>query len=140
MCEMHRGGAARTLPLLHAAKLTTTQLAAMEFVFDPRTISAVASHVGLSRPAASQMIHKLAGRGLIRRSESATDRREKTVVVTAKGNTLLEKISSARAARFAASISVLSPPVARRLKKALREAALQLEKTHKKSKRQTKAK
>ena len=83
--EMHRFDAGRTLPLLHAAKLTTPQLAALEFVFERRTISAVASYLGLSRPATSQMIHKLVRRGLVRRFEGATDRREKAVVLTPKG-------------------------------------------------------
>jgi DNA-binding MarR family transcriptional regulator len=125
--EMHRFDAGRTLPLLHAQKLTTPQLAALEFVFELRTISAVASYLGLSRPATSQMIHKLVRRGLIRRSEGATDRREKAVVLTAKGRALLEKIASARTARFAASVASLPPRTANRLKGALREAVTHLE-------------
>jgi len=75
--ELHRFDAGRTLPLLHSAKLTTPQLAALEFVFELRTISSVASYLGLSRPATSQMVHKLVRRGLIRRSEGSVDRRER---------------------------------------------------------------
>ena len=120
--EVHRFDAGRTLPLLHAAKLTTPQLAALEFVFERRTISAVASYLGLSRPATSQMIDKLVRRGLIRRSEGAIDRREKAVVLTAKGKALLKKIAAARSARFAKSVSVLPRRSASRLKGALREA------------------
>ena len=126
--EMHRCDAGRTLPLLHAAKLTTPQLAALEFVFDPHTISSVASYLGLSRPATSQMIHKLVRRGLVRRSEGATDRRQRTVVLTAKGKALLTRISSARAARFASSISILPVRSATRLRSALREAVRQMDK------------
>jgi DNA-binding MarR family transcriptional regulator len=120
--EMHRFDAGRTLPVLHAQKLTTTQLAALEFVFEGRTISAVASYLGLSRPATSQMIDKLVRRGLIRRSESADDRREKAVVLSAKGRALLKKVSSARSARLAKSVAVLPKGPANRLKGALREA------------------
>lgn len=127
--EMHRFDAGRTLPLLHAAKLTTPQLAAMEFVFERRTISAVASYLGLSRPATSQMIHKLVRRGLVRRSEGAADRREKAVALTPKGRMLLEQIAAARAARFAGSVSVLPKRVAIRLKGALREAVWHMEKS-----------
>ena len=126
-----------TLPLLQAAKLTTPQLAALEFVFEPRTISAVASYLGLSRPATSQMIHKLVGRSLVKRSESTTDRRQKSVVVSARGSALLGKVASARAARFAASISALSPPAAARLKSALRQAAVEMEKARTVFKRRT---
>jgi DNA-binding MarR family transcriptional regulator len=122
MGDMHRFDAGRTLPLLHAQKLTTTQLAALEFVLEGRTISTVASYLGLSRPATSQMIQKLVRRGLIRRSEGVTDRREKAVALTAKGQALLKKIAAARAARFAKSVSVLPTRSANRLKGALREA------------------
>ena len=126
--EMHRCDAGRTLPMLHAAKLTAPQLAALEFVSGPRTISDVASFLGLSLPAASQMIHKLVRRGLVRRSESVSDRRKKSVILSARGKALLEKIALARAARFAPSISVLPPRAAARLKGALRETVWQLEK------------
>jgi MarR family transcriptional regulator, organic hydroperoxide resistance regulator len=127
--EMHRHDAGRTLPLLHAAKLTTTQLAALEFVSDPRSISDVASFLGLSLPATSQMIHKLVRRGLVRRSESVSDRREKTVLLGARGKILIEKISSARATRFAASISLMPPRSVARLKGALQEAVRHIEKS-----------
>jgi DNA-binding MarR family transcriptional regulator len=137
--ETHRHDAGRTLPLLHAAKLTAPQLAALEFVSGPRTISAVASFLGLSLPATSQMIQKLVHRGLVRRSESVSDRREKTVVLSARGKALLEKISTARAARFAASISVLPARSATRLKSAVREAVLQMEKTGKTAKKPAKS-
>jgi len=116
------------LPLLHNAKLTTPQLAALEFVFERRTISTVASYLGLSRPATSQMIHKLVRRGLVRRSEGAADRREKTVELTTKGRLLLEQVAAARSARFAESVSVLPKRVVQRLKGALREAVGHMEK------------
>jgi len=136
--EAARLDAGHTLALLHAGKLTGTQLAALEFVFEPRTISAVASYLGLSRPAASQMIHKLVRRGLVKRFEGAVDRRAKNVVLSARGSALIEKVASARAARFAASISELSPQAARRLKGALRDAAIQLEKARMTAKKRTK--
>jgi MarR family transcriptional regulator, organic hydroperoxide resistance regulator len=127
MGEMHWFDAGRALPLLHAANLTTTQLAALEFVFERRTISAVASYLGLSRPATSQMVDKLVRRGLVRRSEGAADRREKAVMLTAKGQVLLKKIAAARSARFAKSVSVLPKRAAIRLKGALREAVRHME-------------
>jgi DNA-binding MarR family transcriptional regulator len=118
---MHRYDAGRTLPLMHAAKLTTPQLGVLEFVCVPRTVSAVALHVGLSRPATSQMIDKLVRRRLIRRSEGIADRREREIVLSARGKALLERIAAARAARFDASLSVLPGQVAARLEAALAE-------------------
>jgi len=135
--EMHRFDAGRTLPLLHSAKLTTPQLAALEFVFERRTISTVASYLGLSRPATSQMIHKLVRRGLVRRSEGAADRREKAVVLTPKGRLQLQQIAAARTARFAESVSVLPKRVVNRLKGALREAVWHMEKAASERKRGT---
>ncbi len=111
---MHRYDAGRTLPILYAAKLTTPQVAALEFVRVPRTISVVAVHAGLSRPAASQLVEKLVRRHLVRRSEGAVDRREKEVVLSAAGKSLVERIAVARAARFDASLGVLPPRIAAR--------------------------
>ena len=128
LSEMHRHDAGRTLPLMHAAKLTTPQLAVLEFVCVSRTVSAVAIHVGLSRPATSQMINKLVHRQLVRRSEGVPDRREKALLLSAKGVALLGRISAARAARFEASLAVLSPRAAARLRRALEETVAELDK------------
>jgi DNA-binding MarR family transcriptional regulator len=125
---MHRYDAGRTVPLLHAAQLTTPQLAVLEFVRVPRTVSAVAVHLALSRPATSQMIGKLVHRHLVRRSEGPKDRREKAVLLSAKGAALLERIARARAARFDASLAVLSSPVAAKLAVTLGEVVEELDK------------
>ena len=128
LSQMHRYDAGRTLPLMHAAKITTPQLAVLEFVRVARTISSIAVHVGLSRPATSQMINKLAHRRLVRRSEGAVDRREKAVVLTARGSALLDRISAARSARFQASLAALPPQASARFRGALREVIAALDK------------
>ena len=124
--EMHRYDAGRTLPLLHAAQVTTPQLAVLEYVHVPRTVSAVAEHVGLSRPATSQMINKLVERRLVRRSEGRVDRREKVVVITALGDQLLARVAAARTKRFHASLAHLSAAAASDLKGALLRALAEL--------------
>ena len=53
---MHRYDAGRALPILCAAKLTTPQLAVLEFTREHYTVSAVATCLGLSQPATSQLI------------------------------------------------------------------------------------
>jgi DNA-binding MarR family transcriptional regulator len=128
MGAMHRYDAGRTLPLMHAAKLTTPQLAVLEFVRRPRTVSAVAVHVGLSRPAASQMIDKLVRRQLVLRSEGHVDRRERAVELSAKGKALLERIAAARAVRFEASLAVLPALVAAKFEAVLVEVSAELDK------------
>jgi MarR family transcriptional regulator, organic hydroperoxide resistance regulator len=93
-----------------------------------RTVSAVAVHVGLSRPATSQMINKLIHRQLVRRSEGVVDRREEAVVLSAKSIALLGRILAARTARFGASLAILSPRVATRLMGALEETVAAFDK------------
>lgn len=122
MAAMHRYDAGRTLPILHAAKLTAPHLAVLEFVRDPRTVSEMAAHIGLSLPATSQMVQKLVQRRLVRRSEGATDRRERAVTLTSRGAALLTSIAEARSARFDASLAALPASVAARLAAALTEA------------------
>jgi DNA-binding MarR family transcriptional regulator len=109
---MHRFDAGRTLPILHAAELTTPQIAVLEFARDPQTVSAVAVFLGLSRPATSQLIDKLVRRRFVRRTEGTRDRRQRNVVLTAKGRTLVDRIAAARATRFNSSLAVLPPTVA----------------------------
>jgi DNA-binding MarR family transcriptional regulator len=129
MGEMHRYDLGRTLRIMHAAKLTTPQLGVLEFVRSPRIVSAVALHVGLSRPATSQMIDKLVRRGLVRRSEGAVDRRERTVVLSGGGRALLERIATARSARFEATLSSLPSRLAARFETVLADVVGALEKT-----------
>jgi DNA-binding MarR family transcriptional regulator len=128
---MHRYDGGRTLPLLHAAKLTMPRLAVLEYVGMARTVSAVADYAGLSRPATSYMIDKLVRSGYVRRSEGVQDRRERSVVLTAKGSALLERVHAARVARFEASLGVLGPRVAGRLQSALVEVVEELDRAGK---------
>ena len=122
MHAMHRYDGGRMLPLMHRAELTLPQLAVLEFVEQARTVSAVAEHAGLSRPATSQMVDKLVKRGWVRRSEGATDRRERVVTLSGRGQALVEKVHAARAARFEGSLRELKGVAAGRLRRALEEA------------------
>jgi DNA-binding MarR family transcriptional regulator len=121
LSAMHRYDAGRTLPILHAAKLTTPQLAALEFARESRTVSTIANHLGLSRPAASQLIDKLVRGGLVRRVEGTLDRRQRNVILSAKGRALTGRIAAARAARFDASLAALAPDLAARFASILDE-------------------
>lgn len=122
LTEMYRYDGGRTLPILHASKLTTPQLAVLEFARFPCTVSAAAEHVELSRPATSQLVQKLVERGFLRRSENSSDRRERLLALTAQGEILLGAIAAARAARFEATLAAVPAPVAARLGTALQAA------------------
>ncbi len=121
MSAMHRYDAGRTLPIFHAAKLTTAQIAVLEFTRESQTVSTVAAYLGLSRPATSQLIDKLVRSGLIRRVASTMDRRQRNVILSAKGRALVARIAAGRAARFDASLAVLAPAVATRFERILAE-------------------
>lgn len=124
---MHRYDAGRMLPLVHAADLTLPQLAVLEYVEAPRSVSAVAEYLGLSRPASSQMVDKLVRRGWLRRSEGVADRRQRAVTLTGRGRVLLEKVHAARSARFEASLAQLPSTVAEPLRCALTQTLAKLE-------------
>lgn len=130
--EMHRYDGGRMLPLVHAAKITLPQLAVLEYVRDPRTVSEVANHAGLSRPATSFMIDKLVRRGFVKRSEGIVDRRERRVVLGAKGSGLLNRVHAARVARFEATLGALPASTARRLAGTLEEVLAELERVREK--------
>ncbi len=54
-------------------------------------VSDIGDHVGLSNPAASQMVDRLVQMGLVERSESSSDRRIRQLMLTEKGCSLAEK-------------------------------------------------
>ena len=114
MGAMHRYDQGRTLTILHSAKVTTPQLAVLEFVREPRMVSTVATYLGLSRPATSQLVDKLVRADLVRRIVSTTDRRQRNVILSAKGKALLDRIAAARAGRFSSALSALPAPIADR--------------------------
>jgi DNA-binding MarR family transcriptional regulator len=73
------------------------------------------------------VIDKLVRRRLVRRSEGAKDRREKVVSLSAKGDSLLKKVAGARAARFDASLAVLSSSLSGKLADLLAEVLQELD-------------
>lgn len=121
MHAMHRYDSGRTLPILHAARLTTPQIAVLEFTRESQTMSAVAIYLGLSRPATSQLVDRLVRIGLVRRAEGTVDRRQRHVILSAKGRSLVDRVAAARAARFDSSLAVLEPALVARLESVLSE-------------------
>lgn len=127
MHAMHRFDGGRTLPLLHAARVTTPQLAVLELVRTPRPVSEVAAFLGLSRPATSQLVDKLARARLVRRTLGTADRRQRYVTLAASGAALVERVAAARAARFKASLATVPAPLAARLSAVLAEVVAALD-------------
>lgn len=126
MSALHRYDVGRTLPVLHSSALTTAQVALLEYVREARTVSAIANHLGLSRPATSQLTDRLAGKGLILRTEGTDDRRQRFVVLSPSGAALTDRIAAARAARFTDALSHLEPALAARLEETLADVVTAL--------------
>ncbi len=59
-------------------------------------VSDLGSHLGVSNPAASQMLERLVEEDLIQRSEDPDDRRMKRISLTEKGNTVIKESINAR--------------------------------------------
>ena len=62
----------------------------------PCGITDFGEEMGISSPAASQLLDRLAQQGLIERTEDPADRRSKLVALTAEGQTILEESLHAR--------------------------------------------
>jgi DNA-binding MarR family transcriptional regulator len=59
-------------------------------------VTEIGEHLGVSSAAASQMLDRLVQQDLVLRSEDPDDRRAKRIVLTAKGQRILEKALQAR--------------------------------------------
>jgi DNA-binding MarR family transcriptional regulator len=59
-------------------------------------VTEIGDHLGVTSAAASQMLDRLVGQGLVSRSEDPEDRRVKRIVLTDKGRRILEESLRAR--------------------------------------------
>lgn len=75
------------------------QMATLQYLHaeEPRTVSAIGSHLNLTMAATSHLFERLVRKGLVRRAENAHDRRKKQVSLSAAGRRLVAE-SHARAA------------------------------------------
>ena len=114
-------GFAAQLGELH---LGFTQLAAMYAIGGTQmlTVADLAEQIGRSPSATSRIVGSLEKRGLIERAQEVTDRRQRTLGLTARGATLLSTIDRARADQVLAVVRPL--PMAERALVAMGVAAL----------------
>ena len=86
--------------------------------------------MGISSPAASQLLDRLAQQGLLERTEDPADRRSKLVALTAEGNKILKESLHARQGWLADLETSLTPDelsLAMQALEVLTEKARQLE-------------
>jgi DNA-binding MarR family transcriptional regulator len=87
-------------------ELSLAELTALHLcdVRGPIKIGDLGTELLLTMPAASRLVTALVERGLVERRESKTDRRAKTITLSAKGKTLIERISRDRVAEATRSL------------------------------------
>jgi DNA-binding MarR family transcriptional regulator len=69
----------------------------------------VADHLGRTPPTVSKMAAGLVSRGLIERPDSTVDRRKVELRLTARGNTLIDRVRGETVAKFVEQLEKLQP-------------------------------
>jgi MarR family 2-MHQ and catechol resistance regulon transcriptional repressor len=113
---------ARLEPRLAAAGLTINQVGVLEAILHrgPLTHGELTRKVLTSAGNLSDVVDKLARRGLVRRSRDAADRRLVRVELTAAGRTLIEGLFPLHAGDIAEAMRGLDGPELRTLSRLLR--------------------
>lgn len=99
--EMRRG---------HGSDLSIPQFRSLRFIQRNRnsSLSDLADHLGLTLPSVSKLIDGLVKQGLIDREESTTDRRRLTLVLTQKGESIIDSALASAQAHLSSILSDLS--------------------------------
>jgi len=85
----------------------------------PRTLTELAAHWGVSLPTTSNSITALAQRGWVRRNAPGKDRRVAVIEVTAAGRAALERVGRAAESHLAEVLAPLDRTSQRRLRAGL---------------------
>jgi DNA-binding MarR family transcriptional regulator len=85
----------------------------------PRTLTELATHWGVSLPTTSNSISALAERGWVRRAAPGKDRRVAVIEVTPAGRAALERVGRAAEAHLAEALLTLDRTSQRRLRAGL---------------------
>ncbi len=93
----------------------------------PSSASDLAEMLNLSLPAISQAVDRLVRLKLATRIEDNADRRKKKIATTSKADTLMERLTKARASEYTIGLSSVSEETLERLKLVLREVLHQLQ-------------
>jgi DNA-binding MarR family transcriptional regulator len=83
------------------------------------SVKEIATHLGLSLPAASRAVDGLIQRGWVTRRESATDRRSRIVTLTDDGRAVVDRVLRARLKTLERFAEELTPEERSRLSAAL---------------------
>lgn len=129
MTHIHRRSAGDTLAIMHEGGLTMPQLVTLHLLDHAggRPVGTIAECLRLSPAATSHLVERLVRGGLVERSEDPEDRRQRQVVITARGRTLVERVCRERARELSVVLGRLSAELRRELGAVLARAIDELE-------------
>jgi DNA-binding MarR family transcriptional regulator len=128
MTEVFRCDTTDMLRLLKREDLSMPRIAALNIVErqGAASISEICAYLGLSLGNTSILIDKLVCRGFVTRVEDVNDRRHKQVRLTAKGQTLIQELRTARVNSVVQRMLLLPPDLLDRVVDVLRDVTEQL--------------
>ena len=108
---------AATARNLRSEELSLAELAAVHLLDRSATlrINALAAELSLPMPAASRIVSALVDRGLVARTEDATDRRAKVLTLTTRGRQLVDTLSGSLVGEVSRVLATANTPVSNRL-------------------------
>lgn len=100
----------RLLEELAESDLTYSQMQALRYLATHRrvTVGDLAEGLNISYPSATNMVHRLEKKGLIRRVANPRDRRQVGLLLTDEGRSLIERVDAERRQRFARVLATMS--------------------------------
>lgn len=101
----------RLLEELAESDLTYSQMQALRYLATHRrvTVGDLAEGLNISYPSATNMVHRLEKKGLIRRIANPRDRRQVGLVLTEEGRGLINRVDTERRQRFAHVLGSMEP-------------------------------
>jgi DNA-binding MarR family transcriptional regulator len=106
--------------VVHEYELTLPQVMALDLVArGPQTVSSLATVLRLTPGAVSRLVDRLVRKKFINREEGDSDRRRKTLSLTAIGKLVFDQLERARAGNFSIVMSELDSDLAAELKDVL---------------------
>ena len=118
----------QSIKFLHGQNFSFGAIAALMTLRErgEQSISDLATEIGLSLAATSQLVEKLVQDGYVKRTEAPDDRRRKQVALSAKGQSFLSRMEGS----YTAASKVLGDvpaPALKRLEQAFRDVVRHLE-------------
>lgn len=115
--------------LLKQHELSMPQLGALHFLRaqGPQSVSSIADHLNLSRTATSHLVDRLVRKSLVQRQEDPSDRRQKRITLSGRGDELIAEVHTRSAASMEALIERVPDAKRRALELAMHDVVTEID-------------